>query len=52
MSKKKKTSLAGKKAKRDHIILQNDFRLDIKKGDPLDDVPKRFYETLQTEKII
>lgn len=48
----KKNKLAGKKAKRDHVILQNDFRADIKKGDSLDDIPERFYETLKTEKVI
>ena len=39
-------------AKRDHLIVQNDFRFDIKKGDDLSEIPERFYETLKTEKII
>lgn len=46
------SGLAGRKAKRDHVILQNDFQVNIKKGDSLDDIPERFYETLKTEKII
>lgn len=48
-----KTSLlANKKAKRDHIIVQNDFRADIKKGESLNGIPDRFYETLKAEKVI
>lgn len=46
------SKLAGKKAKHDHVILQNDFQANIKKGDFLDDIPERFYETLKTEKVI
>lgn len=44
--------LASKKAKRDHLIVQNDFRADIKKGESLNGIPDRFYETLKAEKVI
>lgn len=44
--------VATQKAKKDHVILQNDFRVDIKKGDDLSEIPERFYDTLKTEKII
>ncbi len=46
------SKLISKIAKRDHIIVQNDFKADIKKGDNLDDIPERFYETLKAEKVI
>lgn len=38
-------------AKKDHVIFQNGERYDIKKGDEVK-VPKRFLETLKTEKVI
>jgi len=44
--------LSGKIAKRNHTIVQNDFRADIKKGDSLDNIPEKFYETLKAEKVI
>lgn len=50
--RKSVSGFAGKKAKRDHVILQNDFQVNIKKGDFLDEIPERFYETLKTEKVI
>ena len=41
-------------AAKDHIILQNKYRLEIKKGDDLSkmDIPERFMIALRTEKII
>lgn len=51
-TEKSSGKLSGKIAKRDHVILQNDFRADIKKGDSLDEIPEKFYETLKTEQII
>lgn len=41
-------------AKKDHVIFQNDYKLEIKKGDDLSkkEIPKHFHETLKTEKII
>lgn len=47
-----KKDLTNKTAKKDHLIVQNEFRADIKKGDDLSDIPERYYETLKTEKII
>jgi len=47
-----KSKLARRKAKKDHLIVQNDFRFDIKKGDSLKDIPERFYETLKIEQVI
>lgn len=49
---KRQSGLQGKTAAKNHLIVQNDFRADIKKGDALDDIPERFYETLKTEKVI
>ena len=54
--KKEKVTKSEKKvkkliAKKDHLIVQNDVRIEIKKGDEVD-VPERFLETLKTEKII
>lgn len=40
------------KAKRDFVIVQNNFRLEIKKGDDLSNVPKCFIENLKTEGVI
>lgn len=41
-------------AKKDHVIFQNDYKLEIKKGDDLSKevIPTQFIETLKTEKII
>ena len=41
-------------AKLDHLIVQNDERYDIKKGDDISllNIPERFYPNLKTEKII
>ena len=52
MARKKKNQLAGKEAKKNHLIVQNDFRADIKKGDDLSKIPEMFYETLKIEKVI
>jgi len=51
-SRESDSMMAGKIAKRDHIIVQNKFHFDIKKGDDLSEIPEHFYETLKTEKII
>ncbi len=42
------------KAKKDHVIFQNKDRFVIAKGDTIGDlkIPKRFLQTLRTEKII
>lgn len=49
---KKKMSL-GKKliAKKDWLIVQNDERYEIKKGDEVN-VPKKFLEALKSENVI
>jgi hypothetical protein len=41
-------------AKRDHVIFQNDYKLEIKEGDDLSkkDIPERFIPTLKAEKVI
>ena len=46
------SKLAGKKAKRDHLIVQNKFHFDIKKGDDLSEIPEHFYEALKAEQVI
>ena len=38
-------------AKKDWIIVQNDIRIEIKKGDVVD-VPEMFLVTLKTENVI
>lgn len=57
--KKKKVSKANPKegpgrllAKKDFVVSQNDFHLEIKEGDNLVDVPERFLENLKTEGVI
>lgn len=44
--------LEGLKAKKDFLIVQNDFRADIKEGDDLGDIPPVYYENLKTEGVI
>lgn len=39
-------------AKKDHTIFKNDFKLVIKEGDILKDIPSEFIATLKTEKVI
>lgn len=39
-------------AKRDFIIVQNEYRADIKKGDDLSDVPEKYHQNLKTEGVI
>lgn len=39
-------------ALKDFVICQNDYRLEIKKGDDLSNVPDKFIENLKTEKVI
>ena len=39
-------------AKKDHVIVQNDFKLVITKGKLIKDLPVRYIETLKTEKVI
>lgn len=42
----------GKKAKKDFIILHNDYRADIKEGDDLSDIPAMYFQNLKTENVI
>lgn len=44
--------LEGFEAKKDHVIFQNDFRADIKKGDDLKKVPFRFKQVLEAEGVL
>jgi len=44
--------LQGVRAKRDFLIVQNEFRADIKEGDDLGDIPERFHQNLKTEGVI
>jgi len=39
-------------AKKDHIIFKNDFKLVIKEGDNLKNIPDEFITTLKAEKVI
>ena len=39
-------------AKKDHVIVQNDFKLVITKGKPIKDLPEEYIETLKTEQVI
>lgn len=39
-------------AKKDFVIVWNDYRREIKVGDVLTDVPEMFYENLKTEGVI
>ena len=39
-------------AKKDHVIFRNGFRLDIKVGDNLNEVPEEYLSSLKTEKVI
>jgi hypothetical protein len=41
-------------AKKDHVIVQNEYKLVIKKGDDLSkkNIPDKYAETLKVEKII
>lgn len=50
--KQEKTSKVKKLiAKKDHVILQNAVRIEIKKGDEVK-VPEKFIEALRTENVI
>lgn len=51
--KAKKVEKASKKliAKKDWVIVQNDERYEIKKGDEVE-VPKKFIDVLKTENVI
>ena len=52
MDKKKEEKKVKKLiAKKDHLIVQNDVRIEVKKGEEVK-VPERFLETLKTEKVI
>lgn len=48
ISKSKKELIA----KKDHIIVQNDFKLVITKGKPIKNLPEKYIITLKTEKVI
>jgi hypothetical protein len=39
-------------AKKNHVICQNEYYFDIKKGDDLSDIPERFHQVLKTEQVI
>ena len=39
-------------AKKDHVIVQNDFKLVIKKGQIIKNLPERYIVTLKTEQVI
>jgi hypothetical protein len=51
-SKKKQPAKEAMIAKRDFLIVQNDYRREIKTGDDISDVPERYHENLRTEKVI
>lgn len=48
----KPVKLAGKIAKRDFVIHQNEFHFEIKEGDDLSEIPERFHQNLKTEQVI
>lgn len=55
--KPKKESISDSKskliAKKDFLIIQNDFRLEIKKGEVISaDLKKEYLENLKTEQVI
>ncbi len=39
-------------AKKDHVIVQNDFKLKIKKGEIIKNLPEKYIITLKTEQVI
>ena len=39
-------------AKRDHVVKQNEYFFDIKKGDDVSHIPPHFLEALKTENVI
>ena len=39
-------------AKRDHLIVQNKDRYEIKKGDDVSELPKKYLVALKTENVI
>lgn len=39
-------------AKKDHVIVQNDFKLVITKGEIIKNLPEKYIVTLKTEKVI
>lgn len=39
-------------AKRDFLIVQNEIRIEIRKGDDLAAIPERFVQNLKTEGVI
>lgn len=49
-----KKSKPGRKALKDHVLSQNEYHFDIKKGDDLDKlgVPSQFDNVLITEKVL
>ena len=52
--KKKSKKQTGTIAKKDFLIVQNDYRCTIKEGDDIEElgVPKRFFDNLKTEGVI
>lgn len=51
LKKAKKEKVAKLVAKKDHVILQNNEKYIIKKGDEIK-VPEKFIATLKTENVI
>ena len=45
-------NMKGKKAKKNHRIVQNHIDIKIKKGQDLEKVPNRFEKTLKSEDVI
>lgn len=54
MTDSKKTAKKNIIAKKDFLIVQNNERYDIKKGDDIEklEIPSRFLVNLKTEKVI
>lgn len=52
MDNKKNSKKNDMIALKDHTIFQNSFKIIIKKGDTLKNVPSQFIPTLETEKVI
>jgi len=47
-----KSKLAGKTAKKNFLIVRNDFRANIREGDDLSDIPDEYRDNLKTEGVI
>jgi len=51
-TKAKEESFTIKKALKDHLIVQNDYRLVIKKGESYEKIPVKFKSSLIAEGVI